>query len=144
MFITPTFDCQASYIYLNCPLPYLPINPATGKMLLPSSAKRIKLDIGLSHNAPNSEVWLRQWVVPLFAASRMFFAFLKCFTPNCAIFVAGFPKWLCLGLNPILLVRFYPYFSNIIACGSYVDHWPYFFSVKRLIFVFVCGIELDM
>jgi hypothetical protein len=75
MFMTLKFDCQASYIYLNCPLPYLPINPATGNMVLPSIAKRIKLDIGLSHNAPNSELWLRKWVVLLFATWSFFFAF---------------------------------------------------------------------
>jgi len=71
LFITPTFLGQASYTYLNCPMPYLPINPATGKMILPSTAKRIKMDIGLSHNAPNSEVWLKQWVIPLLTILQM-------------------------------------------------------------------------
>ena len=68
-FLTPLG--QASYVCLDCVLPYLPVDITTGKMRLPSTVKRIKLDIGLSHNTTNSEMWLNRWVMcfcfPLFA-----------------------------------------------------------------------------
>jgi len=100
-FITPTFLGQASYTYLNCPMPYLPINPATGKMILPSTAKRIKMDIGLSHNAPNSEVWLRQWVIPFVDNfENNIFAFVQVFPTQIRKLCRRFPDMVVFGFEP--------------------------------------------
>jgi len=36
----------------------VPLNPATGRILIPEHIKHIKIDIGLSYNAPMSRYWL--------------------------------------------------------------------------------------
>jgi hypothetical protein len=44
----------------GCRLPGIAVDPETGVLQLPREVKRIKIDVGLAFNAPNSQIWFQR------------------------------------------------------------------------------------
>ena len=61
-------------------------NVRDGKFVIPSGIKRLRLDVGLSENAPQSEVWLFQY-------SDLFVIGFEPNPVSCEKIVSGTSRW---------------------------------------------------
>jgi hypothetical protein len=57
--VTLDYFLRPTFALYGCAVPGLPLGP-DGRLALPAGIRRLKIDVGLAFNAPNSQLWLEK------------------------------------------------------------------------------------